>query len=81
MFQKYVPGSHLITVKWWPATTPGSRRLEDRNKCRLVASIVMNPLSLGRYAMSKMFVDPVTNQFNRVAGRFYVVLCGRSDSP
>jgi uncharacterized protein len=73
-FQKYVPGSHLITVRWWRRLSLVPDVWKAATNVGWVASIVMNPLSLGRYALSKVFVDPVTKQIQTgLLGSFYVV--------
>lgn len=61
-FQKYVPGSHLLTVQQWRLLSHAPGWWTAAMNVAWIASVVFNPASIGRYAMSKAFVDPVTKQ-------------------
>lgn len=61
-FQTYVPASHLITIQQWRLLSHAPGWWTAATNVAWIASVVMNPASLGRYAMSKAFVDPVTKQ-------------------
>lgn len=61
-FQKYVPGSHLITVQQWRLLSHAPGLWAAAMNVTWIASVILNPASIARYAMSKAFVDPVTKK-------------------
>lgn len=73
-FQTYVPGSHLITVQQWRMLSYAPGWWAAVANVGWVASVLLNPASLGRYAMSKFFVDPVTKQIQAgLLGSFFTL--------
>jgi uncharacterized protein len=74
-FDENVPGSHLVSIGQWRmlAKVPGWWRVASN--AGWIASVVMNPFAgLARYAASKAFVDPVTQQVqNNVFGAFFML--------
>jgi predicted GTPase len=73
-FQKYVPGSHLITVKQWMLLTRAPGWWNTAANVGWAASIAMNPLSIARYAVSRVFVDPLTRQLQTgLLGSFFTL--------
>jgi predicted GTPase len=74
-FQTYVPGSHLITVGQWRMLAQAPGWWKTATNVGWIASVAMNPAAgLGRLAMSKMFVDPVSKQLQTgLLGTFYTL--------
>ena len=74
-FDESVPGSHLVSIGQWRmlAKVPGWWKMASN--AGWIASVVMNPFAgLARYAVSKVFVDPVTKQVqNNVFGAFLML--------
>lgn len=72
--QQHVPGSHLITVSQWKMLANAPAWWRTASNLGWVASVLMNPTSLARYAVSKAFVDPVSQQIqNNMLGAFYAL--------
>ncbi len=61
-FLQNVPGSHLISVGQWRMLAQAPGWWKAASDTVWIASIVLNPFSLIRYAASKAFVDPMTKQ-------------------
>ena len=62
-FQKYVPGSHLITVGQWRLLARAPDWWNTASNLTWIASILLNPVQgLSRYALSRAFGTPVTQQ-------------------
>ena len=74
-FQKYVPGSHLITVGQWRMLTQAPGWWTTATNIGWIASVAMNPVAgLGRYALSKAFGDPIAVQLQSgLLGAFFTV--------
>lgn len=73
-FQHYVPASHLVTVKQWRMLSKAPDWWKVASNVGWLASIVMNPVNLGRFAVSKVFVDPVTQQIQtNLLGAFFML--------
>ena len=72
-FQSYVPGSHLITVGQWRMLAQAPAWWKTATNVGWIAAVAANPLvGLGRYAVSKVVVDPVTRQLQAgVLGSFF----------
>ncbi len=71
-FQKYVPGSHLITLQQWRLLSQAPGWWTAAMNVGWIASVILNPLNIARYAMSKAFVDPVTKKLQSgLLGAFY----------
>lgn len=61
--QAYVPGSHLITVGQWRSLAKAPDLWKTLTNLGWVASIALNPAAgLGRFAASRILVDPVSRQ-------------------
>lgn len=73
--QKYVPGSHLITVGQWRMLSKAPDWWNTASNVGWIASIILNPAQgLSRYAISRAFGTPVTQQIQAsLLGAFYSV--------
>lgn len=72
MLQQLVPGSHLITVSQWRSLSQAPAWWRTASNVAWLGSILINPTSLARYAVSKAFVDPVSKTIqNNILGAFY----------
>jgi predicted GTPase len=74
-FQTYVPGSHLITVGQWKMLAHAPGWWKTATNVGWIAAVASNPLiGLGRYAVSKVVVDPVTKQLQAgILGTFFTL--------
>jgi predicted GTPase len=73
-FQKYVPGSHQITVWQWRMLSKAPGWWTSVSNIGWAASIVLNPANIARYAISKVFVDPMSKQLQEgLLGAFYTL--------
>jgi uncharacterized protein len=71
-FLKYVPGGHLVTVSQWRLLSHAPGWWTAASNAGWVASILLNPLNLGRYFVSKFAVDPLSGQVQQnLLGLFY----------
>ncbi len=57
-----VPGSHLMTVAQWKLLSNAPQWWQIASNAGWVASILMNPLNIGRYFVSKLAVDPLSKE-------------------
>ena len=78
-FQKYVPGSHLVTVGQWRMLSKAPDWWKAATTVGWIAAVATNPLvGLGRYAASKILVDPVTKQIQAgLLGSFFTLYMRR----
>ena len=78
MLQQLVPGSHLITVSQWRMLGKAPDWWRTASNVGWLASILINPTSLARYAVSKAFVDPVSKHLQtNILGAFYSMFIQR----
>lgn len=71
-FLRYVPGGHLVTVGHWKMLAHAPGWWQTATNAGWVASILMNPLNLGRFFASKLAVDPLSGQVQQnLLGLFY----------
>ena len=78
MLQQLVPGSHLITVSQWRMLGKAPDWWRTASNVGWLASILINPTSLARYAVSRAFVDPVSKQVQtNILGAFYSMFVQR----
>ncbi|MBI1346733.1 hypothetical protein GC163_10645 [bacterium] len=71
-FLKYVPASHLITVKQWKLLSQAPKWWQTASNAGWVASIALNPLNLGRFIASRVALEPFTKQLQQnLLGSFY----------
>lgn len=71
-FQTYVPGSHLITVGQWRTLSKAPEWWNVASNVAWIASIAMNPLSIGRYALSRAVGGSVTKHLQTgLLGMFF----------
>lgn len=69
-----VPGSHLITVSQWKMLSSAPAWWRTASNVGWLASILFNPTSLARYAVSKAFLDPLSKQLQtNLLGTFYAL--------
>ena len=61
-FQQYVPGSHLVSVSQWRLLSQAPGWWNTARNVGWIASVIANPLNLGRYVVTKAIVDPATKQ-------------------
>jgi predicted GTPase len=74
LMQEHVPGSHLITVSQWRMLANAPAWWRTANNVSWIASMVMNPANLARYAVSRAFVEPVAKQLQtNTLGTFYTL--------
>ena len=62
MLRENVPGSHLITVSQWQSLANAPTWWRMASNLGWILSTIADPTALGRYAVSKAFVNPVVNQ-------------------
>ena len=60
MLRENVPGSHLITVSQWRMLAKAPDWYNAASNLTWLASILINPVSLSRYALSKAFGGPLS---------------------
>ena len=69
-----VPGSHLITVSQWRMLSSAPAWWRTASNLGWLTSILLNPTSLARYAVSKAFLDPLSKQLQtNILGTFYAL--------
>ena len=69
-----VPGSHLVTVSQWKMLANAPAWWRTINNVGWLASVVINPVSVARYAVSKAFVDPMSKHIQtNILGAFYTI--------
>lgn len=74
LLRENVPGSHLVTVSQWRMLAKAPAWWRTASNFGWLASVVLNPLSVARYAVSKAFVDPLSKQLQtNVLGAFYAI--------
>ena len=72
--RKSVPGSHLMTVSQWRMLAKAPAWWRTASNLGWLTSIVLNPTSLARFAVSKAFVDPLSKQLQtNLLGTFYAL--------
>ena len=72
--QKYLPGSHLLTIDHWRmlAKTPGWYR--DARDVSWIVAMLLHPANIGRYILSRFTVDSASRQIQaNVLAWFYVI--------
>lgn len=62
LLQENVPGSHLLTVSQWRSLAKAPEWWRTASNIGWIASMLWNPSTLARYAVSKAFVDPASKQ-------------------
>ncbi|WP_010582054.1 GTPase family protein [Schlesneria paludicola] len=74
LLRENVPGSHLVTVAQWKMLANAPAWWRTINNIGWLASVIINPVSVARYAVSKAFVDPMSKQIQtNVLGAFYAI--------
>ncbi|HEY0982438.1 GTPase family protein [Schlesneria sp.] len=69
-----IPGSHLVTVSQWRMLSNAPAWWRTANNFGWLASVILNPTSLARFAVSKAFVDPLSEQLQtNILGTFYAL--------
>lgn len=61
----YVPGSHLITVGQWKLLSKAPGWWQVASNTAWAASILLNPLNIGRFLASRYAVDPLSKQLQQ----------------
>jgi len=61
-FASSVPGGHLVTITQWQMLSHAPRWWQYASNAGWVASILLNPVNLGRYFVSKLAVDPLSKE-------------------
>src|SRR5262249_2163285 len=61
-FERFVPGSHLITVAQWQMLSNAPQWWNIASTVGWIASSAMNPINIGRYFVSKLAVDPLSKE-------------------
>jgi predicted GTPase len=56
-----VPGSRLLTIKQWRSLQSAPKWIRRFQYATWAASILMNPMNIAGFLVSKLTVDPVTN--------------------
>ncbi|HUQ68196.1 MAG TPA: GTPase domain-containing protein [Planctomycetaceae bacterium] len=73
-FLKYVPASHLVTVSQWRMLSQAPQWYDAAVNVGWVASILLNPVNIARYFVSKYAVAPLTQQLQQnLLGTFYTL--------
>ncbi|MDZ4689479.1 MAG: GTPase domain-containing protein, partial [Planctomycetaceae bacterium] len=73
-FLKYVPASHLVTVSQWRMLSKAPQWYEVAVNTGWVASILLNPVNIARFFVSKFAVEPLTQQLQQnLLGTFYTL--------
>ncbi len=74
LLRENVPGSHLITVSQWRLLANAPAWWRTASNLGWLASILWNPTSLARYAVSRAFAEPLSKivQTNML-GAFYAI--------
>jgi uncharacterized protein len=73
-FLKYVPASHLVTVSQWRLLTKAPQWYQTASNIGWVASILLNPINIARYFVSRLAVEPLTQQLQQnLLGTFYTL--------
>ena len=74
LLRENVPGIHLITVSQWRMLAKAPDWWRTASNLGWLASVMINPLSISRYALSKAFVDPLSKQLQtNLLGAFYAM--------
>lgn len=74
LFLKNVPAGHLLTVSQWRLLGHAPGWWRTASNAGWMASIVMNPLNIGRYLISKVAMDPLAGQLQQnLLGAFYTL--------
>jgi len=72
--RQYVPASHLLTVNQWRMLGHAPAWFNAASNFTWAASVLMNPLNLGRYLISRFTTESATRQLRGHAlGWFYVI--------
>jgi uncharacterized protein len=56
-----VPGSRLLTIKQWRSLQSAPKWIRRLQNAAWAASILMNPMNIAQFLVSKLTVDPLTN--------------------
>lgn len=59
-FEKYVPGSHLLSVGQWKMLSRAPEWYRTASNVAWAASMFVNPMNIGRFLLSKVALDPAT---------------------
>lgn len=74
MLRENVPGSHLITVSQWRMLANAPAWWRNASNLGWLVSVVVNPANIARFAVSKAFADPLSQQLQtNMLGTFYVM--------
>ena len=74
LLQQNVPGSHLMTVSQWKMLAQAPAWWRNASNLGWLASVVFNPTSLARYAVSRAFITPLSQQLQtNLLGTFYAL--------
>ena len=69
-----VPGSHLVTVSQWRMLSNAPAWWRAASNAGWLASVIFNPASLARYAVSRAFVEPLSQQLQtNILGTLYAL--------
>jgi hypothetical protein len=79
LVRQNVPASHLLTVDQWRILGRAPSWISTASNLAWAASLLMNPLNVGRYLISKFTMESATRQLQGHAlGWFYVYFVDRA---
>jgi predicted GTPase len=74
LLRQNVPGSHLVSVSQWRMLANAPAWWRTASNYGWIASVLMNPTNLARYAVSRAFVEPVSKQLQtNMLGTVYIM--------
>lgn len=73
-FAESVPAGHLVTVAQWKLLSHAPTWWNYASNAGWIASILLNPINLGRYFVSKFAVDPLSKELQgSILAAFYMI--------
>lgn len=74
LLNKNVPGSHLITVSQWRMLAHAPSWWRTATNLNWLIAVLINPMSVARYGLTKVFVDPLFTMLqSNLLGAFYIL--------
>lgn len=71
--QRYVPASHLLTVRQWRTLSRAPEWYRVATNLTWAASVLINPINIGRFVVNKLAVEPLSTQMqNKLLAMFYM---------
>ena len=74
LLRENVPGSHLVSVSQWRMLANAPAWWRVASNLGWMASVLINPTSIARYAVSRAFVEPLSRQLQtNMLGTVYIL--------